>query len=80
MVIDYYRKRNIDVPSWEEFSQGKFINCDELDEEPFTGLDDQIKDGKPFQNAIGEDRILFQAMSRTKPTGARVNTTTTAAA
>ena len=54
MVIDYYRKRNVDVPSWEEFSQGKFINCDELDEEPFTGFDDQIKHGKPFRTQSGK--------------------------
>ncbi len=25
-VVDYYKKRNIDVPSWEEFARGKFIN------------------------------------------------------
>jgi anaerobic dimethyl sulfoxide reductase subunit A len=54
MVIDYYKKRNIDVPPWEEFSQGRFINCDELDDEPFTGFDDQIKKGKPFRTQSGK--------------------------
>ena len=53
-VIDYYKKRNIDVPSWEEFTKGKFINCDELDKEPFTGFDEQIKEGKPFKTASGK--------------------------
>ena len=53
-MIDYYKKRNIDVPSWEEFTKGKFINCDELDEKPFTGWDEQIKEGKPFKTESGK--------------------------
>lgn len=53
-VMDYYKKRGIDVPSWEEFAQGKFINCDELDEKPFTGWDEQIKEGKPFKTESGK--------------------------
>jgi anaerobic dimethyl sulfoxide reductase subunit A len=52
-VIDYYKKRNIEVPAWEEFSKGKFINCDELDEVPFTGWDEQIKENKPFKTRSG---------------------------
>jgi anaerobic dimethyl sulfoxide reductase subunit A len=54
MVIDYYKNRNIDVPSWEEFTQGKFINCDELEDKPFTGWDEQIKEGKPFKTESGK--------------------------
>ncbi len=53
-VIDYYRKRNIQVPSWEEFTRGKFINCDELEEKPFVGWDEQIREGKPFKTASGK--------------------------
>lgn len=53
-VVDYYKKRNIDVPSWEEFGCGKFINCDELDATPFTGWDEQIKEGKPFKTESGK--------------------------
>ena len=53
-VVDYYKKRDINVPSWEEFTQGKFINCDEFDEQPFTGWDEQIKEGKPFKTASGK--------------------------
>lgn len=56
-VIDYYKKRNINAPSWEEFTAGKFINCDELDEQPFTGWDEQIKEGKPFKTASGKIEI-----------------------
>jgi len=53
-IVDYYRKRGIDVPSWEEFTQGKFINCDEFDDKPFTGWDEQIKEGKPFRTESGK--------------------------
>jgi len=52
--VDYYKKRGIEVPSWEEFTNGKFINCDELDREPFTGFDEQIKEGKPFKTESGK--------------------------
>jgi anaerobic dimethyl sulfoxide reductase subunit A len=52
-VVEYYKKKGIDVPSWEEFTHGKFINCDELEEKPFTGWDEQIKEGKPFQTESG---------------------------
>jgi len=54
LVVDYYKKRGIEVPSWEEFTNGKFINCDELDREPFTGFDEQIKEGKPFKTESGK--------------------------
>jgi anaerobic dimethyl sulfoxide reductase subunit A len=53
-MIDYYKNRHTDIPSWEEFTNGKFINCDELDKEPFTGWDKQIKDGKPFETESGK--------------------------
>jgi anaerobic dimethyl sulfoxide reductase subunit A len=53
-VIDYYKEKNIDVPPWEEFVQGKFINCDEIEEKPFTGWSEQIKEGKPFKTASGK--------------------------
>lgn len=53
-VVDYYKKRNIDVPSWEEFTHGQFINCDELDDKPFSGWDEQIKEGKPFKTESGK--------------------------
>lgn len=57
-IVGYYQKRGISVPSWEEFIKGKFINCDELEERPFTGWDDQMKDGKPFRTASGKIEIL----------------------
>jgi len=57
-VVEYYRGRDIDVPAWEEFTKGKFINCDELDEKPFVGWDEQIKEGKPFKTASGKIEIF----------------------
>jgi anaerobic dimethyl sulfoxide reductase subunit A len=54
LVIDYYKERNIDVPPWEEFIQGKFINCDELDEKPFTGWDEQVRENRPFKTESGK--------------------------
>ena len=53
-VIDYYNNKGEKVPSWEEFIQGDFINCDEYDEKPFTGWDAQIKEGKPFKTKTGK--------------------------
>lgn len=56
-VQDYYAKRNIVVPSWEEFSQGKFINCDDLEERPIVGWEDQMTEGKPFPTASGKIEV-----------------------
>jgi anaerobic selenocysteine-containing dehydrogenase len=54
-VIEYFARKNVNVPSWEEFSRGKFINCDELDEgPPFVGFDEQIKKGRPFKTGSGK--------------------------
>jgi anaerobic dimethyl sulfoxide reductase subunit A len=56
-VEAYYAKRGVEVPPWEEFTQGAFINCDEL-EEPFTGWDAQMKEGKPFKTASGKIELF----------------------
>ncbi|MFC1933129.1 molybdopterin-dependent oxidoreductase [Chloroflexota bacterium] len=53
-TVDHYKKQGVSIPSWEEFTKGKFINCDELDDEPFTGFDKQIKEGKPFETESGK--------------------------
>jgi anaerobic dimethyl sulfoxide reductase subunit A len=53
-ITEYFKKKNHKVPSWEKFTQGEFINCDEYDEQPFTGWDEQIKEGKPFKTATGK--------------------------
>jgi anaerobic dimethyl sulfoxide reductase subunit A len=53
-LVDYYIQQNIVVPSWDEFSRGKFINCDELAEKPFVGWDQQIRGCKPFPTVSGK--------------------------
>ena len=58
LIVNYYKKKGIDVPSWEEFQKGKFINCDEYDEQPFTGFNPQIKEGKPFRTESGKIEIF----------------------
>jgi anaerobic dimethyl sulfoxide reductase subunit A len=53
-IATYYSQRGVGVPSWEGFTQGQFINCDELDEGPFTGWHEQIKGNKPFRTRSGK--------------------------
>jgi hypothetical protein len=53
-TIAYYSKKGITIPPWEEFSRGKFINCDEYDEVPYTGWDAQIKEGRPLRHKSGK--------------------------
>jgi anaerobic dimethyl sulfoxide reductase subunit A len=53
-VVAYYREKMIAVPNWAEFTKGNFINCDELEEKPFTGFDEQIKEGRPFKTVSGK--------------------------
>lgn len=53
-IEQYYNKKGVDIPSFEDFRQGAFINCDELDEQPFTGFHAQMRRGEPFQTASGK--------------------------
>ncbi|MFH0914693.1 MAG: molybdopterin-dependent oxidoreductase, partial [Chloroflexota bacterium] len=53
-AVEYYQKKGKTVPAWEEFTKGAFINCDEMEDEPFTGWDEQIKEGKPFPTESGK--------------------------
>ncbi|MDP2917056.1 MAG: molybdopterin-dependent oxidoreductase, partial [Dehalococcoidia bacterium] len=57
LIVDYYKKRGVNAPSWEEFQKGKFINCDEHEDKPFTGFDRQLKEGKPFRTESGKIEI-----------------------
>jgi anaerobic dimethyl sulfoxide reductase subunit A len=57
-VVGRYKENGIDLPPWEEFTKGKFINCDELrGDQPFVGFDKQIKEGKPFGTESGKIEI-----------------------
>jgi anaerobic dimethyl sulfoxide reductase subunit A len=51
---DFFNKKGKVIPAWEKFIKGDFINCDELEDRPFTGWDDQIKEGKPFKTKSGK--------------------------
>lgn len=53
----YYRERDRDIPTLEAFFKGNFINCDELDDTPSTGWEEQIREGRPFNTPSG--RIEF---------------------
>ena len=54
-VIDHYKSRGKEVPPWEEFTQGSFINCEELDDgPPFVGFEEEIRNRKPFQTQSGK--------------------------
>lgn len=53
-VMEYYGNKSIAAPTWEEFTSGKFINCDELEGVPFTGWEEQIHHGKPFSTESGK--------------------------
>jgi anaerobic dimethyl sulfoxide reductase subunit A len=59
-TIEYYKKKGINVPSWEEFKNGKFLNLDEYDEVPYTGWDEQIKEGKPFKTRSGKIELYSE--------------------
>ena len=62
-VEAYYHERKINIPSWEEFTKGKFINCDELEDQPFTGFEEQIKEDKPFKTGSGKIEIYSKYMA-----------------
>jgi anaerobic dimethyl sulfoxide reductase subunit A len=58
-VANYWRDRNKEVPSWERFIQGEFINCDELEGKPHTGAwDSFINEGKPLRTKSGKIEIF----------------------
>ena len=52
-VMDWYKKRDIEVPPWEDFINGNFINRDALDRTPALGWEEQIKENKPFKTGSG---------------------------
>jgi len=60
-VIQYWNSRNKEVPSWERFTQGEFINCDELEEKPHTGCwDSFIQEGGPLKTKSGKIEIFSE--------------------
>lgn len=58
-VVQYWKSRGEEVPSWEHFTEGQFINCDELEEKPHTGCwDSFIGEGKPLKTRSGRIEIF----------------------
>jgi anaerobic dimethyl sulfoxide reductase subunit A len=68
-IINFYEKRGQTLPIWEEFKQGKFINCDELEEVPFTGWDEQVKEDKPFRTKSGKIELFSEYIADEKNRG-----------
>ncbi len=62
-IKDYYAKQGQDIPSWEEFTKGKFINCDELEEKPYTGWKKQVQEGEPFKTKSGKIELFSEIIA-----------------
>ncbi|MBI4330278.1 MAG: molybdopterin-dependent oxidoreductase [Chloroflexi bacterium] len=53
-----FKKRDFDVPPWEEFVGGKFINCDEMEYGlPRATYGDEISQGKAFKTGSGKVEV-----------------------
>ncbi len=59
-LTDFYRERGKEIPSWDDFTKGKFVNCDELDDKPYTGWDSQVKEDKPFRTKSGKIELYSE--------------------
>lgn len=57
-VVQYFRKKQVEVPAWDEFIRGKFINCDELEEKPFTGWEEQVRKDRGFKTESGKIELF----------------------
>jgi anaerobic dimethyl sulfoxide reductase subunit A len=68
-VISFYQKKGKIVPAWEDFKKGEFINCDEMEDVPFTGWEPQMKEGKPFNTKSGKIEIFWELVADEKNRG-----------
>ncbi len=54
-IVDHYQKAGVTLPTWEEFIQGKFINCDELTtDKPPEAYGKKIDAEKPYLTESGK--------------------------
>ena len=51
---EYYKGKGKEIPDYDSFQDGEYINCDELEEKPMTGFVPQLKEGKPFKTDSGK--------------------------
>lgn len=60
-VANYWGARGKEVPSWERFTHGEFINCDELEDRPHTGCwDSFIEKEEPLKTRSGKIEIFSE--------------------
>ena len=58
-VVHYWKALGKEVPPWERFIQGEFVNCDELEGKPHTGcFDTFLHEGIPLKTASGKIEIF----------------------
>ena len=69
-VVDYWNVRGKEVPSWEQFTKGDFINCEELEGKPHTGgFDSFIHEEKPLNTKSGKIEIFSEYLADEKNRG-----------
>jgi len=60
-VVDYFKARGREIPDWESFTRGAFINCDQMDDPSFNGgWDAQVREGKPLKTKSGKIEIFSE--------------------
>jgi anaerobic dimethyl sulfoxide reductase subunit A len=60
-VVNYWSERGKEVPPWDRFTGGEFINCDELEGKPHTGCwDSFVFHGKPLKTQSGQIEIFSE--------------------
>jgi len=66
-IEEYYQGRGKTIPTYDNFQNGEFLNCDELEDQPMTGFVPQMKENKPFKTPSGKIEFyypLFEDESR----------------
>lgn len=58
-IQNYYKGKGKNIPEYEDFFKGEFINCDELDDKPHTGFVQQMEEKKPFETKSGKIEFYY---------------------
>ncbi len=59
-LTEFYHARGKQIPKWEQFIKGAFLNCDELADEPFTGWEPQMERGETFGTRSGKIELYSE--------------------